>query len=249
MKTLILALAAVCLFLQPVHAEKGDIIPLKKTKPAKMVVPTITEEKLIAKKKKIEETEAKEGPYVASVGIYGTKRIDEAQLKQFLGKELDKWLQMGLKGDEASVDLEQKLAKKVKDHFGFYSADWSVIQFFESENQPIYIVLDVVEKEEVANRMPFLKNPTGEFKDPDGILKYWAEYENTALDMIEQGTLEPEVESCKGIAFHCPFGHKNEKLKKYQPVFVEGVKKNLNKLVQILQEDKRPEMRAAAAFV
>lgn len=135
----------------------------------------------------------------------------------------------------------------MKQKFGFLAADWSIVQYFEPGDLAIHITLDVVEKEDSAKRMPFLTAPTGQFKDPENLVKQWMEYEDLALDMVEAGVLEPEAEECP--AFHCPFGHKNPKLKKYEKIFVQGVNKHVKEIAEIQSHDKRPEHRAAASYL
>lgn len=186
-------------------------------------------------------------PYVASVDVYGSSRINDVVLKETLGHDLDQWLKMGIAGDPRSVEVESKLAAKVKNKFGFAEADWSIVEYFEPGDPAIHITLDVVEKEDQARREPFLKAPTGEFKDPEGLIKAWMEYEDTAIELVESGQLEPEADEC--VAFHCPFGHVHPKLKKYEKIFVEGVKKHEKELALIQSQDRRPEWRAAATYL
>lgn len=186
-------------------------------------------------------------PYVAGLDTYGSSRINELIVKNTLGKELQTWLTKGLEGDAGSVELEEKLALKIKNKFDFAAVDWSIIQYFEPGDLAIYITLDVVEKSDVKTRMPFSAEPKETFADPSGLITKWKEYENTAMQLVESGQIEPETETCP--AFHCPFGHKHEKLKPYQTIFVDGVKKEADKLFQILAKDKRGEWRAAAAYL
>jgi len=186
-------------------------------------------------------------PYVASVETYGSSRINEIILKETLGSELNEWIEKGLAGDPSSLDLEVKLAEKVKTKFGFVTAEWSVVQYFEPEDMAIHITLDVVEPQEAGKRMPFLSNPIKQLRDPSGLIKHWIDYEQIAMELIESGQLEPESETCP--AFHCPFGHKHVRLKKYEKIFVEGVKKHAADLNEILQYDKRPDFRAASAYL
>jgi hypothetical protein len=235
----------------PLFSADKDTVPLgKKTSaPRGETEDSILGKPRLGAKKPAKKSSATEElePYVASVSVFGTSRLDDVKLKQFLGAELDAWIKKGLEGDESSIQMEEKLAKKVKEKYGFADANWSVIQFFEPEDLAIHITLDVVEKEDQATRMSFLPNPTEEFADPDKLIASWAEYEGTALQLIENNQLIPETEKC--AAFHCPFGHNHEKLKKFEKIFVEGVKKNADKLATILQKDKRSEFRAASAYL
>lgn len=186
-------------------------------------------------------------PYVASVETYGSSRINEIILKEALGQELTQWIEKGLSGDPASLETEAKLADKIKTKFGFAAAEWSIVQYFEPEDMAIHITLDVVEPQEANRRMPFMGNPIKQLKDPANLVKKWMEYEDTAIGLIESGQLEPESETCQ--AFHCPFGHKHPKLKPYEKIFVDGVKKHSRDLGEILEFDRRADFRAAAAFL
>lgn len=194
-----------------------------------------------------EEGEEQAKPYVASVETYGSPRINSVILKKTLGKELDEWVDKGLKGDAASIEMEQRLAKRVQDQFGFAAADWSIVQYFEPGDMAIHITLDVVEKQDAARRMPFLEKPAGTFADPDNLIQQWIGYEDEALRLVETGMLEPEAASCP--AFHCPFGHTHAKLKKYEKIFVEGVKKHFKALAEIQEKDNRGEWRASATYL
>lgn len=195
----------------------------------------------------VDEESGMPQPYVASVDSFGSGRLTELALKETLGSDLEAWLIKGMKGEPDALDLEHKLAEKVKNKFGFALAEWSIVQYFEPGDFAIHITLDVVERNDAAERMPFHPAPTAELKDPDGLIKQWIEYEDTALEMVDNGQLEPEADDC--VAYHCPFGHKNPKLKKYEKIFVDGVKKNQKELLEILARDKRGEHRAAAAYL
>lgn len=239
------------------YAKDKDSLPLNQKTGGQFVDPTTSDGPLLGKQKTpavkkaekpIPENLGEEPkPYIATLGTFGSSRINEVILKETLGKDLDVWIEKGLQGDDSSLALEDKLAKKMQDKFGFAFAGWSVIQFFEPGDLAIHITLDVVEKKDASRRMPFLPVPKGEFRDPDGILKAWSDYETAALDLVEAGQLIPETEKCP--AFHCPFGHKHDKLKKYEKIFVEGSKKHFEKLVEIQAGDQRPEYRAAATYV
>ncbi len=186
-------------------------------------------------------------PFVAGIDTFGSKRINEVVLKEFLGKDLEQWIQMGLAGDPASLELETKLVKRIKDKWGFAVVEWSIVEYFQGDEMPLYITLDVVEPQDVATRMPFQATPSGDFKDPDGLIKLWGEYEDTAIELVETGQIEPEADECK--AFHCPFGHTHARLKRFEKLFMDGVKKNAQALIDIQTNDKRGEWRASATYL
>lgn len=186
-------------------------------------------------------------PYVASLGVFGSSKINETALRQALGKELDQWVQKGLSGDEAAFQMEVELADKAKKFFDLAYADWTVMQFFEPSDLAIHITLDVVEKSDVTRRMPFKPAPRGQYKDPDGLLASWRKYEELALDLVEQGVINPDSEKCPAV--HCPFGHSHKKLKPFEKVFSQGVKKNEKILTEILNQGGQMDDRASAAYL
>jgi hypothetical protein len=186
-------------------------------------------------------------PYISSLGVFGSSRVNETMLRQALGKELDTWLGKGLKGDETALQMELELAEKAKKKFDFAVADWTVMQFFEPTDLAIHVTLDVVEKADVSKRMPFKSAPKGEFKDPDGLLSSWRQYEEIALDLVEAGAITPDTEKCPAV--HCPFGHSHKKLKPFEKIFSEGVKKNEKVLVEILNQSAQMDDRASAAYL
>ncbi len=186
-------------------------------------------------------------PYISSLGVFGSSRVNETMLRQALGKELDTWLGKGLKGDETALQMELELAEKAKKKFDFAVADWTVMQFFEPTDLAIHVTLDVVEKADVSKRMPFKSAPKGEFKDPDGLLSSWRQYEEIALDLVEAGAITPDTEKCPAV--HCPFGHSHKKLKPFEKIFSEGVKKNEKVLVEILNQNAQMDDRASAAYL
>jgi len=186
-------------------------------------------------------------PYVASLGVFGSERLNETLVRQALGSELDTWLKKGVSGDESALAMEMRLAEAIKKKFGLAEADWTVMQFFEPEDLAIHITLDVVEKSDVAKRMPFKKAPKGNFSDPDGLLLAWRQYEELALDLVESGQVVPDTEKCPAV--HCPFGHKHKRLKPFEKTFSEGVKKNEKALVTILNDSAQMDDRASAAYL
>lgn len=232
-----------------VWAADKDTVPLQK-KSDGAAPPS---QSIVAPKKGGAETEKgsaplpENKPYVASVGVYGTSQLNEVTLKEFLGKDLDRWIAKGLAADPSALELEKKFVAKVKKKFGFPFVEWSIIQYFEPSQLALHLTLDVVESKDIARRMPFADAPKDELADPGELLRQWNDYENLALELVENGELEPEAQKC--VALHCPFGHKHEKLKKYEAIFVEGAKKHAAALFDVQKRDKRPEFRAAATYV
>lgn len=242
-----------------IFAEAPDSTPLKeKTKSSDINPDTLTQDLIdptpASGKKKTTNTKKENEPdpskplvFIGAVSIYGTDKLTDVDLKEFLGKELNKWIDMGFKGDSKAMDMQKKLARKVKDKWGFAFADWSMAQFMTSNGTAVHLTLDVVEKEDAKTRMAFLPEPKESFSDPDGLIEQWRKYESAAFTLLSQGQLIPDTEKC--VAFHCPFGHKAQALQPYESIFVNGVKKNAAVLKNILKKDKSADHRSAAAFL
>jgi hypothetical protein len=249
------------LLVQTLYAESSDTLPLKnKTSPTGNT--DLTQNPLFNKGQKptsaepeeasVEESVTKNGkgqakPYIASLETFGSNRLNETSLRQLLGKKLDAWFAKGLKGDASSIEDEQKLKEIIQKKYAFALAEWSIIQYFEPGDLAVHVTLDLVEPKDVATRMPFQTAPKEKLADPDDFIKKWQEYEDLSLDLIDKGELEAESADC--VAFHCPFGHKHLKLQKYEKMFVDGVKKNEQALVDITKKDSRPEYRGAACYL
>ncbi len=208
-----------------------------------------------AVKRKEEKSPAKKAPtleeptpYIASLDTFGSAKIDEPKVRKLLGKDLDNWLRMGVTGDPAADVLQKSITKKIVDHFKLAFAEWSIMQYIEPGNLAIRITLDVVEKNDVSRRMPFLPQPKETFADPKNLLAKWYEYQETALSLADQGVLEEQKIDCEG-AYHCLFGHNHAKLKPFGDLFKKEVEPNKTALINVLTKDKDGDKRAAAAFL
>ena len=95
----------------------------------------------INQKKKSKKKSKLQKPHLGSVGVYGTKKLNEVILKELLGKDFEIWIQKGLANDPNSIELEKKLVDKIQQKFNFPLAEFSVVQFFEPENISVHIIL------------------------------------------------------------------------------------------------------------
>lgn len=254
MKTIVSLIISFFSFLTPVLFAASDTLPLnKKTQVIKESDSAGVTKKLWKgsgeKPEPIAGSEEAEipKPYLGSIGVFGTQKLNEVILKEELGPEFNEWIQKGLGGDPSSLELEKRLIQKIQKKYNFPFAEFSVVQFFEPDNFSVHIVLDVVEAADVQSRNHFLPDPTELFPDPDSLIQSWMEYENISMNLVEAGEIVTDGQKCS--ALHCPFGHDHTKLKKYGPLFAAGVKKNFAKLSEIISKDKRPEFRASAAFL
>jgi hypothetical protein len=235
----------------------SDTLPLKfKTNPrpdgepleTKLLDPKDGPSAVLAKRNKsITQNKAADHPFIASFDIFGSSRVTEKVVREILGGQLDAWFEKGVKGDPESLEMERAISEKLKAKLNLALVEWSIVQIFDPGNFALHVTLDVVEKSDVARRMPFLPEPTGQYADPANLIQSWEEYEEIAIDLVETGKLNPETVEC--VAYHCPFGHKHPKLKKYERIFVDGVAKYHKELEKIATGDARPDFRASAVYL
>jgi hypothetical protein len=104
-----------------------------------------------------------------------------------------------------------------------------------------------VDEKDRQRRMTFLPAPSGHFKDPDGLLAAWREYEEAGFALIDKGELKADRVRCP--AFHCVLGFDYPSLRKYEGILYTKVPKNKKTLKAILRGDNQQTHRADAAFL
>lgn len=180
------------------------------------------------------------------ISVFGSDRINGAEIEKFLGKTLDDWIKNSLERSLESKKIESSISERVKHRYQLAYSQLSLVVYPDLEPS-VYITLDVVEKKDEKRRLPFLVLATKKHSDPGGLIEKWSDYESRALKLVENGELIPDSESCN--AFHCLYGHHHSQLKSDEKVFKDGAKKFGTELKLILKHDSRAEFRRAAAFL
>ncbi|WP_438038017.1 HEAT repeat domain-containing protein [Sorangium sp. So ce128] len=187
-------------------------------------------------------------PMLKGVDVYGTDRFDGAWVKARFGDVLQRFF-----GTEDEAD-RKALAKEMvevilAEHEAIGWIELSPIIYFDrGEVLKAYVTVDVVERRELKKRLTFGPQPKGDFEDPAGLLAAWKDYQDTYFRMMyENKEIRPERAACP--AFHCLGGYEHDKLRPYGERFVNDVPPNEDKLIRILEADKDPEDRGAAAFL
>lgn len=146
--------------------------------------------------------------------------------------------------------LEQQIFTCVKKIDDVIIAKPSVV-YYPGEDKR-YLTLDIVETKAAA-RVPNSKRFTQQHKlttftpAVQRLFEVWRTYNTTNMNLIQQGRLEPAKKSCP--VMHCTWGFDKEELKTVLPTLQNGVSKNQEILLEIIQYGSNDEDRAEAIFL
>lgn len=179
--------------------------------------------------------------------LYGTSRITIEEIREKLGTKIEKASSAWMSGDiEGFVKLDEELTREIKAMGPFAYAHASAITYF-TPGRPVYVTVDVVEEQDWATRMDFLPPPMKELPDPDGLIALWKEYEKTGAALRDKGELKGQ--DTKPPAFHSLYGFEHPELKRFEEPVRTGARKNKERLIEILRNDRDDQHRGMAAFL
>lgn len=115
-----------------------------------------------------------------------------------------------------------------------------------SETQTSYLTVDIVDRRDAEQRMPFRKPPEGLYPDPGQLLVAWGAYYDKVFDLVRRGQLWPPPADCP--SFHCLGDPRQPDLAHFTAPFA-SVADHGDELALILRDDARAEHRATAAFL
>jgi hypothetical protein len=185
-------------------------------------------------------------PMLKAIDVYGTVRIDVAAVKARWGDRIQRML--ATEDDSERKKLETEISDAIRaEHTQLGWVKLSVITYFQPEEQRSYLTIDAVEQADMASRFRFRPAPQGSVPDPAGLIAAWKEYEATFFGLLQRNEISPRRVDCP--AFHCLGGYQHEQLKPFGDRFVTDVPANEAQLIRVLQEDRAPENRGAAAFL
>ncbi|WP_437739835.1 HEAT repeat domain-containing protein [Sorangium sp. So ce302] len=181
------------------------------------------------------------------VDVYGTDRFDGAWVKTRFGDVLQRFF--GTEDEAERKALAKEMVEVIlAEHKAIGWIELSpIIYYGRGEALKAYVTVDVVERRDLKKRLTFGPQPKGDFEDPAGLLAAWKDYQETYFRMMYEKAIGPERAACP--AFHCLGGYEHDKLRPYGERFVNDVPPNEDKLIRILEADKDPEDRGAAAFL
>ncbi|WP_437973203.1 HEAT repeat domain-containing protein [Sorangium sp. So ce295] len=186
-------------------------------------------------------------PVLKGVDVYGTDRFDGAWVKTRFGDVLQRFF--GTEDEAERKALAKEMVEVIlAEHKAIGWIELSPIIYYDRGGvMKAYVTVDVVERRDMKKRLTFGLQPKGDLEDPAGLLAAWKDYQDTYFRMMHKKEIGPERAACP--AFHCLGGYEHEALRPYGERFVNDVPPNEDKLIRILEADKDPEDRGAAAFL
>lgn len=181
---------------------------------------------------------------IDGIDTFGSKRISPTKITEKYGKSIDHWVIASKNSLSEYASLKKEIEDSIKDEYHFAYVDLALITYFQPSGN--YVTVDVVEPHEASERMAFLPNPQLQLEDPDGLIALWDKYHQVGRTLQAEGQFE-NPKSCP--VWHCSFGFESPKLEPFLETFNQLVPKNQEKLIQILQQDARPQFRGNAAFL
>ncbi len=189
-----------------------------------------------------------EWPELAGLDVFGSSQVTAEQIESRVGKRLRKLEFLRTRGArEDAQALRQAIETEIGTLGNFAYVRVSRIQYFK-EGKPIYVTIDLVDAIDTESRMAFKPEPTGEPSvDPEGLLAAWQEYQRTAMSLLSEGKLAPEMPECP--AFHCIAGFEHPDLENYGSLFEAKAKRHKAALKEVLSESSDFEQRRSAAYL
>ena len=181
------------------------------------------------------------------IDVFGTTQVTAEQVLQRFGDDIKSLVRaMSTHDDQKFGDLYSKVTGGIQAMGNFASVGISPVTYFD-KGKYCYVTIDIVDEKDRQRRMAFLPAPSGHFKDHDGLLAAWREYEETVFELMDKGELPTNKVPCP--AFHCIGGFEHPRLKKYEEIFKSKVPKNKETLKAILRGDEEYTHRGDAAFL
>ena len=190
---------------------------------------------------------------VRATDLFGTERIS---IEELIKAEPALWSSLytalevegvALGGNDEIRQIVSKLEDSLRSHYDLPYVHISIINYFQEEEKEVYLTIDIVEQEDAERRLNFNNRPKGKFNDPDGLIAQWDEYQQLGYELLEKGEIGCEEVKCR--AFHSIFGHQHPQFAPFEQLFIDGVTKNKNSLIDILHNDASDNHRATAPFL
>ena len=185
--------------------------------------------------------------------VYRSNQITAEQIKKEYGKQLRGMIQLYLTPESMSSEENNKKMLKLSESIltgirkkgDFVLINFSAIKY--SGSKVPHFSIEVVDKKDKDRLSHFIKNPEKNVADPDRLIQTWQEYEKIGFKIDYTEKTHPNLKSCP--AFHCVFGFEHPLLKKYAAIFNTLVPKDKIQIIEVLQNDKDPRKRQAAAYL
>lgn len=187
------------------------------------------------------------------VDVYRSNQITAEEIKKKYRKQLRAMINIYLTPESMSSEKNNQKMKNLLEPIMVWiskKGDFALINFsaikYPDRKIPQFS-FDIVDKKDKDRLSHFIKQPDKNVVDPDNLIQTWQEYEKLGFKIDYTEKVHPKLKSCP--AFHCIFGFEHPLLKKYAAIFNTLVPKNKTQIIEVLQNDKDPRKRQAAAYL
>jgi hypothetical protein len=185
-------------------------------------------------------------PALAGIDVCGTSVFNSAAIRTEFSKDLAEWSEAKLAGNStASEAARKRIVTSLQQRGDFALVDATLMQYFRKPTVQ-YLTIDVVEREDVARRMPFTEPPQGEVADPEGVIALWAEYQRKLLALRQEGNWSSE--QCEVLHCLLPFKPFPE-LFPYLERLNDKVQRNESVLYAMVAQESKAVVRGMALYM
>ena len=184
---------------------------------------------------------------LGSIDVYRSRSLTVESLTRDHGAQIDSLIHYVTAADMAgALRWRDTLLAGIEREGNYALVSIGVTTSFAPDHNTADLAFDVVDRADSAQRLHFAPAPMGHVDDPGGVLAAWQDYQDKAMQLIQNRELSPVTSSCP--ALHCILGFEHPKLAPYLAVFNRAARDPVP-LVRVLRSDSVPDRRAAAVFV
>jgi len=189
-------------------------------------------------------------PEVKVIEFYGSSKVKPEVVREKFKKEIDRLMfthwRKSTRSSKEAKKYRRAISQGVKALGDFGLLKMHIVKLAQTDDEkPILILFEVVEKKDMATRLPFRSFPTGEFDDTSQLTEAWAQYEALG-EKLEAAQL---IERPDCSAFYCVWGSLTPELAELERKFVAEVFTHKDLLVRIMQEHESASARKAAVYL
>lgn len=187
--------------------------------------------------------------------IAGSTRVATDVARQRLAGPIDdilrQWHYRKRPVNEKKIaDLRDALESQLRALGGF---GWTKLEILDltkddaANPKPLLFLFDVVEKQDLATRLPLRSAPAQSIRDSAGLLDAYAQYEKLGWDLVNQNKLSVDRQDCP--AFYCTWGSATPALAELERRFAQDVPNYRELLRGAARDDRDPARRARAMYL
>lgn len=194
---------------------------------------------------------------VESIDLYGSRVLENAEVQTEIEPHVLRYVAMLQQASTPNADLaaleatalasRDRIIELLNARVPLIFVEISVIANTAPPPPHMNATVDVVEKADEAQRMPFRAAPTGELSDPDGLLAAWDEYVTKMFELALAGR-PMGITGTECPVLHCIAPLDVPELASYVARFDQGAREHEDALYVIAAESANARHRANALF-